>query len=188
MEGFAALPRASGTLRVYHGRFVNVTHFSRSNNASYHAIGNMLTVTSRVRAYNVTFEYRNYELMVNDQLIDGSISGCYDYIEFRMVNTWDMRPDCCVALAGGKPYDYKGCHVVVHNLGEYDYLKVELRQLLCRHMMKTVHKVWWPTVSVNWEIATEESRMCQNALFKDIFGAVSIVIDVNATTDLYERS
>lgn len=181
-DGYAALPRASGHFRVYHGRFTQLTRVVLYRNVTSKSVNNILTVAGHFRFYNVTYLYRNYELEINGERVEGSVSGGFDWLETRTIASWVTAPRCQIIFAYSSLYDRYNCVANLTGLGEHEYLKVELQTTVCVHLQKTLRQVLHYTMLANWERAVKESDMCNHKSFKDVFAAVYYNFSANAQT------
>lgn len=174
--GFAALPKASGRFRAWHGRFTNLSRMRLGDNVTYSAIDNQVLFVGHVRMYNATFVYRNYELEVNDKITAaGAITGSYDFIDYRMTCAWVTKPRCKLMYALNSLYDYVGCNVNLKRLGEYQYMNIELGITTCQIMDTNLRAVLEDYVTLYWEKAANDALMCKNVVFKDTFGVAMFV-------------
>lgn len=173
--GFAALQKASGRFRAWHGRFTNLSRIQLANNITYSAIDNQVVFVGHVRINNASFVYRNYELEVNDKRIEGPITGSYEYLDYRMVCAWLTKPRCKLMYALHSLYDYVGCNVNVKRLGEYQYMNIELGLTVCQHMDTTIRSVLEDYIALYWKKAAENAKLCKNVVFKDTFGVAMYI-------------
>lgn len=172
---FAALPKSSGRFRAWHGRFTNLSRIVQHTNATYNAIGNQVVLIAHARAYNATFVYRNHELEVGDRRLEGSVSGGFDYIEFRLINSWVTMPKCKLLYAFHSVHRTKGCYVNVKRLGEYEYLNVELGVNVCQHLEDNVKRILDDIFALYWRLATDDTDLCRSVIFKEIFNVASYI-------------
>lgn len=174
-KSYAALPGTTGRFRAWHGRFTSLSHIRQYTNATYNAIGNQLVLVGHARIYKPTFVYRNYEVEVGDKRVEGAVTGGFDHIELRLVNSWITAPLCRLQYAFHSLYDTVGCHVNVKRLGEYESLNVELGFAVCYHLKQNLKVMLDDIFALYWRKATDDRNFCDDNAFKNIFGIDSYI-------------